>query len=60
MKASRFTKITGCLMLSGLLFLSACAAGSGRPTSDPFPRYQEEEQDPFFWQMWQDQRGISG
>jgi hypothetical protein len=59
MKASRFTKIIGYLVLSSLPFLSACATGGGQ--SGYYPSvYQEQEQDPYFWRMWQDQRGIGG
>jgi hypothetical protein len=59
MKTSKVIKILACLALTSLLFLSACATGGGRPASYP-SQYEEEEQDPFFWQMWQDQRGIGG
>jgi len=53
-------KILYCLLISSLLWLSACATDGGRSTSYPSSEYQEEEQDPMFWRMWQDQRGIGG
>ncbi len=58
MRVSMVIKIIACLALAGLLFLSACATGGGR--ADSYPSYQQEEQDPYFWRMWQDQRGIGG
>ncbi len=59
MKIPLWTKITSIFLLAGLLFLSGCAAGGGRSGYYP-PAYQQEEQDPYFWRMWQDQRGIGG
>lgn len=60
MRVPMVIKIIACLALTSLLFLSACATGGGRPDSYPSSLYQEQEQDPYFWRMWQDQRGIGG
>jgi hypothetical protein len=48
------------LLLSSLLVVAACSTGAfskGKPTSQLTPA-EQEEQDPMFWQMWEERRGL--
>jgi hypothetical protein len=58
MAISLVKKIMFGIMLFGLLLAAACATGtiSSSPTSPSSP----QEQDPMYWQMLQDLRGVSG
>ncbi len=55
-------KVTFLMWLSGLVLAAACAAAQpwwkGKPITQMTPA-EREEQDPEFWRMWQDRRGIS-
>jgi hypothetical protein len=59
MKGSFFQKVFCGLLISALLLTAACSTGTiAKSTSSPTP--STEEQDPEFWRMWQNRRGVSG
>jgi hypothetical protein len=48
------------ILLSSLLVAAACSTGAiskGKPTSQLTPA-EQEEQDPEFWRMWEERRGL--
>jgi hypothetical protein len=52
--------VTCGLLLNGLLVVAACATGTfsqSKPTSQLTPA-EQEEQDPEFWRMWEERRGL--
>ena len=68
MKTSALGKICGWLMIGGLLLIAGCAAGGEVQTyragaypvySSPYyyPDLRRQEDDPQFWQSWQDYQG---
>jgi len=67
MKSSTILIVVGWLILASLLLIAACGTGevqTYRPTSYPvyhspyyYPDLRLQEQDPEFWQMWQNSQG---
>ncbi len=59
MKVSFFQKVICGLLAGALLLTAACSTGTiAKSASSPTPG--TEEQDPEFWRMWQNRRGVSG
>ncbi len=70
-KASTFKKGAFGFLLGSLLWAAACAEGEVPRTYAPspypvynypyyYPDLRYQEQDPQFWQMWQDRQGGGG
>ncbi len=58
MEASTFKKTMGWILLSSLLLIVACSTGAVQVNnSTSYPTYKYQEDDPQFWQMWQDRSG---
>ena len=52
--------VLGGLLLSSLLAVSACSTGAlskGKATAQLTPA-EQEEQDPEFWRIWEERRGL--
>ena len=70
MKQSTLEKIAGWVLLGSLWLIAACANGevqTYRPSSYPvyhspyyYPDLRYQDQDPQFWQKWQDSQGGGG
>jgi hypothetical protein len=56
MELTYVKKILGGIMLGCLLLIAACA--TTHTTTGPTHPKGPEYDDPMFWQMWQDQRGL--
>ena len=59
MKVSPLKLVVSWLMLAAMVLLVACSTGTmpkSRPTT--LTPAEQEEQDPEFWRMWQEQRGL--
>jgi hypothetical protein len=61
MEAATFKKVLFCILLGGLLLVAACASPEpwwkGKPWSQMTPA-EQEEQDPMFWPVWEERRGL--
>ncbi len=60
MGAPLLKKIVYLILLGGLLVVAACATGTvsqSKPTAQLTPA-EQEEQDPEFWRMWEERRGL--
>ena len=59
MKWSSVKPAVSWLLLSALVLILACSVGQA-PKSSPAPLTpaQQEEQDPEFWRIWQERRGL--
>jgi hypothetical protein len=54
--------IMGVLLLTSLLVAAACSTGAlsqGKATSQ-LTQAEQEEQDPEFWRIWEERRGLGG
>jgi hypothetical protein len=58
MEAWTLTKTMGWILLSSLLLAAACSTGAVQlNNSTSYPTYKYQEEDPQFWQMWQNRSG---
>jgi|UniRef100_A0A7C3Z8Y5 hypothetical protein len=60
MKFFSLKNLMGWSLLVSLLLVSACATGTGGKPAYQLTPQEQEEQNPIFWQMWQDLRGVGG
>jgi hypothetical protein len=58
MEASLLKKVVVGILLSCCLLIAACASGTA--TIKPYSPTSPQQEDPIFWQQWQDLRGLSG
>jgi outer membrane biogenesis lipoprotein LolB len=58
MDGSTLKKMMGWILVGSLLLAAACSTGSVQVNnSTSYPTYKYQQEDPQFWQMWQNRYG---